>query len=136
MPKGRRLEMTDTLLRAVVPAGEDRVRLKEGIHIERRPRRVRTYFGSNLIADSERILLVYETRRPPAYWFPIADVRMEHLERKDQPQGMADIIRWRLLAKDRVAENAARAYANPTGDLAPLEGHLTFYWDQMDAWFE
>jgi uncharacterized protein (DUF427 family) len=128
--------MIETLLEAAVPAAEERARLREGVHIERTPRRVRTYFGGDLIADSERVLLVYETRRPPAYWFPIADVRMEHLERKDQPQGMADIIRWRLLAKDRVAENAARAYANPTGDLAPLEGHLTFYCDQMDAWFE
>src|ERR1700741_1928828 len=105
MPKAGRLDMTETLLEAAVPAAEERARLREGVHIERTPRRVRTYFGGDLIADSERVLLVYETRRPPAYWFPIADVRMEHLERKDQPQGMADIIRWRLLAKDRVAEN-------------------------------
>src|SRR5215831_6866887 len=87
--KGRRFEMTETLARPVVPAAEERARLKEGVHIERSSRRVRTYFGGKLIADSEHVLLVYETKRPPAYWFPIADVRMEYLQ---QLQQAADTI--------------------------------------------
>ena len=57
--------MTETLARAVVPAAEERARLKEGVHIERSSRRVRTYFAGKLIADSEHVLLVYETKRPP-----------------------------------------------------------------------
>ncbi len=125
--------MTEALAQPVVPAAEERARLKEGVHIERSARRVRTYFGGRLIADSEHVLLVYETKRPPAYWFPIADVRMEYLEQSQQP---ADTIRWRLVVKDRIAQNGARAYITSTGDRAALEGHLTFYWDAMDAWFE
>jgi uncharacterized protein (DUF427 family) len=125
--------VTDTFARSVVPAAAEGARLKEGVHIERSPRRIRTYFGGKLIADSERVLLVYETKRPPAYWFPIADVRMEYLEQSQQP---ADTIRWRLVVKDRIAHNAARAYIKSTSDRAALEGHLTFYWDEMDAWFE
>jgi len=117
----------------VVPAAEVRARLKEGVHIERSPRRVRTYFGGKLIADSEHVLLVYETKRPPAYWFPTSDVRMEYLEQSQQP---ADTIRWRMVVKDRIAHNAARAYTKSTGDRAALEDHLTFYWNEMDAWFE
>jgi len=104
------------------------------VHIERSSRRVRTYFGGKLIADSEHVLLVYESKRPPAYWFPIADVRMEYLERKEQSEQAADNIRWRLVGKGHIAQ--ARAYTKPTGDRTALEGHLTFYWDQMDAWFE
>ena len=125
--------MTEALAQPVVPAAEERARLKEGVHIERSARRVRTYFGGRLIADSEHVLLVYETKRPPAYWFPIADVRMEYLEQSQQP---ADVIRWRLVVKDRIAQNGARAYITSTLDRAALEGHLTFYWDAMDAWFE
>ena len=125
--------MTETLARPVVPAAEERARLKEGVHVERSSRRVRTYFDGKLIADSEHVLLVYETKRPPAYWFPIADVRIEYLE---QSQQAADTIRWRLVVKDRIAHNAARAYNKPTGYQAALEGHLTFYCDEMDAWFE
>jgi uncharacterized protein (DUF427 family) len=132
-PKGRSFKMPEPLARPVVPAAEERTRLKEGVHIERSPRRVRTYFGGRLIADSEHVLLVYETKRPPAYWFPIADVRMEYLEQAHQP---TDTIRWRLVVKDRTAQNAARAYIKSAGDRAALEGHLTFYWDVMDAWFE
>lgn len=117
-----------------IPRAAERARLRDGLHIELSPRRVRTYFGGKLIADSERVLLVYETRRPPAYWFPIADVRMEHLEQKGQAS--AGIQRWHLVVNDRVAENAARAYLTPAGDRAGLQGHLTFLWDLMDSWFE
>jgi uncharacterized protein (DUF427 family) len=104
--------MTETLAPPVVPAAEERARLKEGVHIERSSRRVRTYFGKKLIADSEHVLLVYETKRPPAYWFPIADVRMEYLEQSQQAE---DTIRWRLVVKDRITHNAARAYIKPAG---------------------
>ena len=116
--------MTETFTRPAVPAGEERGRLKEGVHMERSSRRVRTYFGGKLIADSERVLLVYETKRPPAYWFPIADVRPEYLEASHQA---ADTIRWHLVVKDRIAQNAARAYLKPTDDRVALEGHLTFF---------
>ena len=125
--------MAESLTPPVVPNAEERARLKEGIHIERSPRRVRTYFGGKLIADSERVFLVYETKRPPAYWFPIADVWTEYLEQSRQA---TDTIRWRLVANDRIADNAARGYVKPTGDRAALEGHITFYWNEMDAWFE
>src|SRR5262250_3861752 len=122
--------MTQTLSRPVVPAAEERARLKEGVHIERSARRVRTYFGGKLIADSDRVLLVYETKRPPAYWFPIADVRMEHLQKRDDLRQGVDTVRWRLAVGERVGQNAARAYTQPAGDRAALQGHLTFYWDQ------
>ena len=128
--------MTDPIQKAIVPLAAERARLKDGVHIEVSQRRVRTYFGGKLIADSERVLLVYETRRPPAYWFPMDDVRMEHLERRDEPGQPSDTIRWRLTVGDRVIENAARGYSDPSGDRAALVGHLTFYWNQMDAWFE
>ena len=113
--------MTEIPARPVVPAAEERARLKEGVHIERSSRRVRTCFAGKLISDSENVLLVYETKRPPAYWFPIADVRMEYLEASHQA---ADTIRWHLVVKDRNAQNAARAYLKPTDDRAALESHL------------
>lgn len=119
---------------ARIPTTQDRARLKEGVHIEVSPRRVRTYFGGELIADSQQVLLVYETKRSPAYWFPIEDVRMEHMEAKDAPDSSS--LRWHLRVGDRVADNAARGYSNPADDRAALKGHLTFYWDKMDAWFE
>ena len=99
------------------------------------PRRVRTYFGGELIAESERVLLVYESKRPPAYWFPIADVRMGHLHERERVDD-SDVMRWRIAVNDRTADNAARAYIDPGGDRQALAEHLTFAWDAMDSWFE
>ena len=128
--------MTELLGKTRVPAGLERARLKDGVHVELSPRRVRTYFGGTLIADSDRVLLVYESKRPPAYWIPIADVRMEYLHLKEQSNETSEQVRWRLVVGDRVSENAARAYVDPTSDRAALDGHLTFYWNEMDSWFE
>jgi uncharacterized protein (DUF427 family) len=113
----------------------DRARLKDGVHIELSPRRVRTYFAGELIADSERVLLVYESRRPPAYWFPMADVRMGHLHERERVVE-SDVLRWSVAVNDRHVDNAARAYINPTGDREALAGHVTFTWDAMDSWYE
>ena len=117
------------MLMAKIPEASERARLKDGVHIELCPRRVRTYFGGQLIADSARVLLVYESKRPPAYWFPIADVRMEYLEQSEQDS--SGTLRWRLAVDDHVAENVARAYAIPAHDRMALKDHLTFFWDRM-----
>jgi uncharacterized protein (DUF427 family) len=118
-----------------VPTNRDRARLKDGVHVELSPRRVRAYFAGELIADSERVLLVYESKRPPAYWFPTTDVLMTRMQDKEHVEG-SGIMRWRLVVDDCVADNAARAYDHPTGDLAPLADHVNFTWEAMDAWYE
>jgi uncharacterized protein (DUF427 family) len=120
-----------------VPTTAERARLRDGVHIELSPRRVRTYFDNQLLADSERVLLVYETRRPPVYWFPTADVRMELLARTEPAPGSdSRTQRWRSNTGGRVADHLAYGYSEPDGDLSPLEGHLAFFWNAVDAWFE
>jgi uncharacterized protein (DUF427 family) len=59
---------------------------------------------------------------------------MAHLEPRGQVS--AGALRWDVTSGRRVAENAARAYANPEGDRAALREHITLYWDKMDSWFE
>ena len=120
-----------------VPAAAERARLKDGVHIELSPRRVRAYFDNQLLVDSEQVLLVFETRRPPVYWFPTEDVRMELLEPKDSRAGSdSETRRWRSNTGGRVEENLAWDYPEPAGDLAPLAGHIAFYWNAVDRWFE
>jgi uncharacterized protein (DUF427 family) len=119
------------------PAAAEHTRLKEGVHIEASPRRVRAYFDNQLLADSQRVLLVWETRRPPLYWFPISDVRMDLLARKEHAaEAASGSVRWRSNTGGKVAENLAWNYAEPSGELAPLQDHLAFYWNAVDAWFE
>src|SRR5438105_14921696 len=73
----------------------DRSRLREGPYVELSPRRVRAYFGGEPVVDSGRALLVYESRRPPIYWFPTSDVRTDMLTRKEGAAATdSDTVRW------------------------------------------
>jgi uncharacterized protein (DUF427 family) len=120
-----------------VPASTDRARLKDGVHIELSPRRVRAFFGNQVLADSQRVLLVFETKRPPVYWFPTADVRMDLLALKEAAAGAGSVSQhWRSNTVNRLPDNLAWNYAEPSGDLAPLTGHIAFYWNAIDAWYE
>jgi uncharacterized protein (DUF427 family) len=121
-----------------VPAAAERARLKDGVHIEVSPRRVRAFFDNQLLADSQKVLLVYETKRPPAYWFPTSDVRMGLLVRQEPAAGVASgTVRWRSnTGGSRVEDNLAWSYAEPAGEQAPLVGHIAFHWNAVDAWYE
>jgi uncharacterized protein (DUF427 family) len=131
------LGVTQTTAKAHVPAAAERARLRDGVHIELSPRRVRAYFNNQPLADSQKVLLVYETTRPPVYWFPIEDVSMDLLELKEPAAGAgAGTQHWRSCIGARVADNIAWSYTEPTGDLAPLAGHIAFYWNAVDAWYE
>jgi uncharacterized protein (DUF427 family) len=122
---------------AQVQVAAGRSRLKDGVHIEVSPRRVRAFLDNQLLADSQEVLLVYETKRPPVYWFPVEDVRLNLLEQKEPPAGAASgTVHWRSNTGARVTENLAWSYAEPSGELAPLAGHLAFYWNAVDAWYE
>ncbi len=120
-----------------VPAGSERSRLRDGVHIEVSPRRVRAVFDHEPLADSQKVLLVFETRRPPVYWFPTTDVRMDLLARTEPAAGAGSgTVRWRSTTAGRSVENLAWSYAEPSGDLAPLKDHIAFYWNAVDAWYE
>ena len=56
---------------------------RERIHVEDGPKRVRTYLGGELIADTKRLKLVWEVPYYPAYYFPQEDVHMDLLTPND-----------------------------------------------------
>jgi class 3 adenylate cyclase/uncharacterized protein (DUF427 family) len=102
-------------------------------------KRVRVEFHGACVADSQRALVVHETRLPPAYYFPPADVRLELLTRTDFHthcpfKGNASY--WTLAAGEHVAENAAWAYEDPYREAEPIRGHVSFYRNRVTALFE
>jgi len=110
---------------------------REGLRAESCPRWVRAFFGGKPIADSKRVLLVFEPRRLPVYYFPIGDVRMELLRPSDyssasQGEGSGK-VRWTLESDGRTVSNVGWSYQE--GDAA-LKDHIAFYWNKLDAWFE
>lgn len=45
---------------------------------------VRVVFAGETIARSRQVLIMYETKHLPVYYFPMSDVRMELLEPTDR----------------------------------------------------
>jgi len=118
-------------------SGEPLRRFAEGVWIEPSPRWVRTYLGGVAVADSRRVLLVFEPQRLPVYWFPAADVRMDLLRPSAEVHSArSPIVRYDVEVGDRVAPRAAWSLRAPDPERAELADHLAFVWDRMDAWFE
>ena len=45
------------------------------VHLEPTAKRLRCFLGGNLVADSTRAMLCFETNRLAVYYFPLNDVR-------------------------------------------------------------
>jgi uncharacterized protein (DUF427 family) len=102
-------------------------------------RRVRVFFGGQVVADSSRTVYLFETGHLPVYYFPRGDVRFDLLE----PTGHQTHCPWKGDASyyDVVVgawrmQNAAWAYPTPIDSAAELKDYVAFYWDAADAWFE
>jgi uncharacterized protein (DUF427 family) len=99
-------------------------------------KRVRTYLGGQVVADTIRPLLVWEERPYPAYYFPLADVRAELLPdgqvRHSPERGDGQLFTVKAGGKE--ARGAALRYLDsPVEELRDL---IRFEWAAMDAWFE
>jgi uncharacterized protein (DUF427 family) len=104
------------------------------VDLEPRAGRVRAVYGGTTVAESERALLVRETRHEPVVYFPRDDVRLEHLERTEHGsfcpfKGEASY--WSLRDGDARAANAAWSYEDPFPEVAGLQGYVAFYPDRV-----
>src|SRR5260370_844732 len=135
-PSGRVRIYMNTQALTQVHAAAERASLKDGVHTGVSPRRVHAYFANQLIADSQKVLPVFETKRPPVYWFPIEDVNMDLLARKEASPEATGTVRWRSHTESRTTDNLACRYDKPRGHLAPLQDHTPCYSNAVDAWKE
>ncbi len=109
------------------------------VEVEPCPKRVRVVFNGRTVADSERVLLLRETGHTPVYYFPHDDVRTELMrptERRTFCPFKGEASYRTVEVGGRAAENAVWSYEDPIPEAAAIRGHLAFYWDRMDAWFE
>ncbi|HZD01237.1 MAG TPA: DUF427 domain-containing protein [Actinomycetes bacterium] len=109
------------------------------IRVEPSPRRVRAFFNHVAVADSRRVLLLLEQGHLPVYYFPAEDVRMDLLEptkRSTRCPYKGNASYWTVRVGDRTAENAAWGYLDPLPERTDIKGHVAFYWNRMDAWYE
>jgi uncharacterized protein (DUF427 family) len=113
---------------------------REGLlYFEESPRRIRGVFAGETIVDSRHAKLLHEHGRLPLYYFPESEVRMDLLQATDHTTRCpwkGDASYWTIAVGDRTAENAAWSYPDPIEGAPPIAGHLAFYWDSLDEWFE
>jgi uncharacterized protein (DUF427 family) len=107
------------------------------IRIEPGAKRVRTYLGGELVADTTSPVLVWERPYYPTYYFPLGDVRSELLEADGgvvHSPSRGDAATFVVRAGGKEAQGAALRYdSSPIEELRDL---IRFEWDAMDAWFE
>ena len=102
-------------------------------------RRIRGEFGGELIVDSNRALVMHETRLAPVYYFPRDDVRMDLMEKtahRTHCPFKGNASYWTLKAGEREARNVVWGYEEPYDEAEGVRDFVAFYWDAMDAWFE
>jgi len=110
---------------------------QEPVRIEAGAKRVRTYLGGELIADTIRPTLVWEVPYYPAYYFPERDVRMELLtptDRTERSPSRGEARYFTVGSGTAGAEDAA--WHHPDSPVEALRGLIRFDWAAMDAWFE
>ena len=112
-----------------------------GYHLTLEPcdRRIRVEFGGESIVDSNRALVMHETRLAPVYYFPRDDVRMDLMEKTGHRthcpfKGNASY--WTLKAGGKAATNVVWGYEEPYDEAEGVRDCVAFFWDAMDAWFE
>jgi uncharacterized protein (DUF427 family) len=106
------------------------------VRVETSAKRVRTYFGGHLVADTMHPLLVWEVPYFPSYFLPVDDIRAELVatgETKHSPsRGDADV--YDVHAGDAVAKAAALRYA--TSPIEQIRNTVKIDWRSMDEWLE
>lgn len=107
--------------------------------VERSPRWVRAKFNGTYVVDSHRAVLAFEHGRPPTYYFPKSDVRLDLAKPSDKisqfpHKGKTEYMN--LQVGDRVAENSIWTHSELPDDRSDLTDHVALKWSAMDAWYE
>ncbi|HEY9643081.1 MAG TPA: DUF427 domain-containing protein [Coleofasciculaceae cyanobacterium] len=104
--------------------------------LEDSSKQIQIFFNTVEIANTHRAKRVLETSHPPVYYIPLEDIQQEALIRTAR----SSFCEWKgqagyytIKVGDRVAENAAWFYADPTPDFAAIKDYVAFYPSRMDA---
>lgn len=103
------------------------------------PRRVRATFNGETVFDTTAGRLLHESNLMPVLYVPEGDVRTDLLVPTDESTHCpfkGDANYWSIVVGDRTAENAVWGYPGTLEGAEWLAGHLAFYWDRLDAWFD
>ena len=106
------------------------------VKVEQGSKRIRVQLGGQTIADTASPLLVWEKPYYPTYYFPAADVRTDLLSEsgKARSPSRGPATQFTIDAGGASAPNAA--YEHRESPIEEIRGHIAFFWNAMDHWFE
>ncbi len=99
-------------------------------------KKLRIEFGGQVIAETTRAHRIVEKNRPPVYYIPPEDVKLEYLVPEDKTsvcsfKGVANY--WGVKVGDKHVEGVIWSYQTPKAGWEAIEKALAFYPWKMDA---
>lgn len=99
-------------------------------------RHIQVVIGGEVVADSNRAVIVYETYLTPRYYLPKEDIRLELLEPTGTVtqcpyKGIASY--WNAKVRDQLYRDVVWSYADPLPEIPQIAGLLSFYNERVDA---
>jgi uncharacterized protein (DUF427 family) len=98
-------------------------------------RRVRVLLDGEVLADSHRAKILFETALPPRYYLPQEDVRMELLETSSKQTRCAykgSASYWHVRAGNTLHDDLVWTYREPQHDAEPVKDLLAFFNERVD----
>jgi uncharacterized protein (DUF427 family) len=105
------------------------------IDVFKSTRHVRVTLHGELLAESRRSKVLYETALPPRFYLPADDVRTELLVASPKQTRCAykgSASYWHARVGDRLVEDVVWTYRDPDHDAAPVADHLCFFNERVD----
>lgn len=122
---------------ALQPRMPDAPRL---VNVLATPKRIRTWLGDRLIADSRHALTLRANHFLPVYYFPPDDVDQTALRPTDYPVEQPDLGRaqlvWDVVIDDDRRDAVAWSYTTPPDSVSALAGAIAFDFKRMSRWME
>ena len=105
------------------------------IDVFKSTRHVRVSLWGELLAESRRPTILYETALPPRFYLPPDDVRTDLFESSPTRTRCAykgSASYWHVRVGDRLAEDLVWTYRDPQHDAKPVADQLCFFNERVD----
>jgi uncharacterized protein (DUF427 family) len=98
-------------------------------------RHVKVSVSGEVVAETRRARVLFETGLPPRWYFPPVDVRPEVLIPSDKRTGCAYkgwASYWSVRAGGGEEEDLVWTYLEPRSEAAPIQAYLAFFNERVD----
>jgi uncharacterized protein (DUF427 family) len=112
----------------------DPVKENHPITVEANRKHVTVKFAGEVIAETDRAVVMREANYPPVVYVPREDAKMQMFERTAHSTHCpfkGDASYFSLVVDGKRAENAAWSYEQPYPPAAPVRDYLAFYPDSV-----